>query len=476
MQHHKVLLIIMLLLWGCTKTEYIIEAPEPGDQGIIPASFAVSVVKVTDTWASIEWEINSYNASCQVKYEVAVNDSVVAYDLEAGTYRVRELQPHTRYVVSVIALDSLRNATTVQTEVQTMKPFVEGLIAFDFAFDTGQHVFDKALETSDGGLLIGGRAHLPFVAKLDDSYNVGFTHVFQSSDLVMDLLQTKEGGYLVVMSKSVTLLDPSGNELWTFFHDYPGTLQLKCATRDVDGSYIIAGTSNRNYGTDISLEYCLIRLSQHGALLWNRFGGTTLFSEANDIVTDAGGRIVVFGSSEYLGKGMDQISSAKVSFWLLWADENGDFLEQKFYRNQYAGSDLPFAITPTAEGNYLLWGTATGSLPPYGYYNTIPRFLKVSSTGDIIWEHYHKLNSSGVFPSVKGFASKENEGYVILTSDDRGRAIAEMNSEGGIERHIRLPGFPRLVFIRSNYHCITGDGRILLLNHDGYIDDLWNSF
>jgi len=477
-----VIFIVFLLLTGCTKTEYIIEEPVSTDLGNSPAGFNVTLGEVSDRWAYIGWEINQDNADGQVKYEIAVNDSVVAYDYEVNTYRLNDLKPNTKYSVSVIALDSLRNATSVHIEVQTMKSFVEGVISFDLNFE--YFTFNKIAETDDNGLLIGGsvtekvnsEANLAFVLKLDDTYNIEFLHIFQSTDPIVELLQSKDDNYVVVRGKSVCKINKSGNELWTYHNDFDtGSLSsAQCATQDLDGNYIIAGISNRNWGADISTEYSLFKLSENGELLWNKFGGTTLSNSPKDVLVDSRGRILIFGSAEYTGVGFDQLSYIKNGFWLSWSDENGNFLNQKFYENKYSNSDIPFSISQTIDGNYLLIGTAAGSMPPYGYSNTEPRFLKVNTEGDLIWDQYHYLNSGGVFPSVRGFTPKSNGGQLILTGDDRGIAISSINSLGELENHIKLYGYPGCIFIKTveneNYHCITGDGRIILFNHDGYIE------
>ena len=477
--------IVFLFIASCTKTEYIkeyiIEEPNSISDTLAPGAFNLTVNKITDNSAYLEWESAKGPDGYQVKYDIAINDSVVAYDLSNNSFTITDLSPDTKYSVSVIALDPERNSTKVTTEFHTMKSFIQSviLIGADFEYFS----IEKAIKTSDNGLLIGGRItettasdqHLVFIMKINKSYDIEWLHIFQNNEDIYELQDLKElsdMSFLVVRNSSITKVSIDGKELWSYRTNTPETY-FTCATEDNSGNYIISGHSERQWGQEVSSEYFIIKLSALGNELWFKYGGTTLFNYPIDIIIEPNGNILLFGSAEYLESTFQELSYAQTCFWLLWANENGELIRQELYPNEYNESDSPKEIFLTKDQKYLLLGTAHGAVPPYYYSGSRPRFLKVSNEGTVIWDKYHNLNSGGVSPVYEDFAVLETNQSLILTGDDRGIAISQINDAGEIDKHIKLYGYPRCVNIfiddNGNYQCVAKEGYIIIFNHNGYI-------
>ena len=159
----------------------------------------------------------------------------------------------------------------------------------------------------------------------------------------------------------------------------------------------------------------------------------------------------------------------------MWADRNGNFIRQKFYPNKYSGTDHPRILISTRDQNYMILGTAYGSMPPFGHYGAEPRFLKITPDGTILLDTYHSLNSGGVSPWYDYFTPISEDFNLILTHDDRGIAISTINDMNEIERHVKLYGYPRSILLRKSndgdYHCISQEGIILVFAIDGYFDN-----
>jgi hypothetical protein len=235
---------------------------------------------------------------------------------------------------------------------------------------------------------------------------------------------------------------------------------------------VLAGMSDRHWGTNISAEYTISKLSSNGEELWLKYGGTTLFNRPSDINVETNGNILIFGTAEYLGKKYSQYDEARECFWLLWSNSNGDFINQKFYPNQYKHNDLAGKIVFTQDNNYILLGT---SVTVSAGQDFIPRCLKVTAGGTSIWDKNYYLNSGGAMPSFRDICTIDNDRNLILTLDYSGIALSIINGSGTLEKHIKLNGYPTCVSIRvdngGNYNCFTRDGRIIIFNHDGYTNN-----
>jgi len=165
--------------------------------------------------------------------------------------------------------------------------------------------------------------------------------------------------------------------------------------------------------------------------------------------------------------------SSNQCLMLMWFDWDGNLIKNRQYPNKYLASDLSKTIKYIdQDASYLIFGTACGYISGYGYYDTEPRFLKITTDGEIVWDKYYYLNSGGVFPSIQDAYTISNGSSLVLCIDDRGNSISVIDALGEIEKTIKLYGYPYLISINrdddGNYRCVARDGRIFILNHDGY--------
>lgn len=463
----RIIFIVFLLIFGCTKKEYVIEEPKTPTDNLAPGAFNMTVNEITNTSARLIWDKASDPNKDTVFYEISINDSVIAYNLKSNIYILEDLSPNTNYSISVTAMDAFRNSTTVSKEFQTMKSFFQNVISLNIGFES--FTASVAIETADMGLLIGGSAKenltsengKPFILKLDKDYNVEWIHPLPSNVTIIDLIESNDGGYLVLMNNSAIKINNIGKELWSYSEGVSG-LWFNCATQDVNGNFILCGVNS---------TYALFKLSPTGQVLWKEFGSTTRPIYPGDILVEPNGNIMFFGTVKYKEKTWDR--EEERCFLLLRTDENGKIINEETYPNKYEISDIAVKIVPTKDQSYLLMGTSVGPMPPYDFTDaSTPRFLKITNNGSIVWDEYHYLRNGGFFSSFVDGDAVNDETYLILTNDDRGIAISTLNSNGAIDQYIKLYGYPYCIFIRSandgNYHCITREGDILIFNHDGY--------
>lgn len=476
----KIFFVVLILVSGCIKKEYLIEEPKSPNSNDAPGIFSVKLSDITNTSAVVKWNLAKDPNGDSVMYEIAINDSIIIYDLKDNSYLIKDLTPNTKYSASVFAVDPFRKSTKVSSEFQTMKSFLQDVITINDNFESTE--FSKAIETGDGGVLIGGSVketiddenYRPLILKLDKNYNIQWYYILETGGYITDLLETKNTSYLIVMNNSVIKMDRNGVEVWKYLSPYPlDNTFIQCAVELSTGDYVLAGSQSIKLDGNWNMKYILLKLTTNGEELWWKTGGTTLENRPEDIVIEPNGNILIFGTAEYTGRIYND-GWTESCYWLLWCNESGNFIDQKFYKNKYNGSDIANKIIKTTDGNYLLMGSATGTMPPYSLYGRIPRFAKVKPDGSSIWDKYHDLNGGGMMPSFVDFAKMESDNNLILSKDDRGIAISVLNGSGEIEKHIILYGYPNCIMIRftkeGNYHCITKErSSVLTFNHDGYI-------
>jgi hypothetical protein len=219
----NVILILLLFLTACTKEEYIKEYISVGQElhndTLAPGVFNLTLSGITDHGVDMAWSSSLDPGGYKVKYDIAVNDSIIAYDLESNSFSIASLVPNTSYVVSVIALDSSRNMTKTSAQIQTMKSFVQNVISFNSDFEYVS--VERVVETRDEGVVIAGsmtetlssETYRTFVMKLDKNYNIEWLNIFKIMDPVKDLIELKDGGVLVVMNGSVSKVNATGDKI-----------------------------------------------------------------------------------------------------------------------------------------------------------------------------------------------------------------------------------------------------------------------
>jgi VCBS repeat-containing protein len=189
--------------------------------------------------------------------------------------------------------------------------------------------------TSDGGYIITGAstetdAWLDYrLTKVDASGNEQWVKFIGRSldDSAQDVLQTADGGYLIVgysggWSSSVPLwivkTDSDGNTLWDKtvggtgsgcnFWQTPFRVQIVS-----DGSYVIAGNL---YNDANGQDAVLVKLDSNGDTLWTHYYGGTGADSFDDFVQLSSGGFALVGSTDSYGNGSE--------IFVVTTDSNGN--------------------------------------------------------------------------------------------------------------------------------------------------------
>jgi len=145
---------------------------------------------------------------------------------------------------------------------------------------------------------------------------------------------------------------------------------------DAEGNTIVTGASRS--GGFATEDYTTIKYSPSGDTLWVRrldgTGGGT--DQANGLVVDSEGNIIVTGASWSSGSAYDYLT-VKYS-------PEGDTIWTRRYNGPRNGGDVAHAIVVDNAGNVYVTGESEGSIGTHGIFEDYAT-VKYSQDGDLLW-------------------------------------------------------------------------------------------
>lgn len=172
-------------------------------------------------------------------------------------------------------------------------------------------------------------------------------------------------------------LDKEGNEIWqkdSLYTKDSGGYGL--AEMD-NGDIVICGhTSDSDPLVDEDI--LLIKTNSFGDTLWTRTYGGEGNERGVNIIACSDGNILV--SSKSTSSELDDIHLIKIS-------GNGDLIWDNYYST--SDNEVPYSLIETSDGDYLITCNSVYSINGFPFIN--PYFLKVNSSGNVLWEN--KLES-----------------------------------------------------------------------------------
>ncbi|GAA4379709.1 hypothetical protein GCM10023186_17390 [Hymenobacter koreensis] len=209
----------------------------------------------------------------------------------------------------------------------------------------GDSYLYSALQTADGGYILGGHA---------------------DSGVGNDRTASSRGNHDYWIVK----LDAQGQRQWDQAYGGSGPDYLTSLHQTADGGYIVGGYSGSGVGGDKTqpargiTDYWVVKTDAQGNKLWDRtFGGNpaaTHSSQLHHVEQTADGGYVLGGFTS-AGAGGDKTEPSKGStdFWLIKLDDRGNKRWDRAYGG--ADSDLLLALRTTPDGGYILAGTSSSA-------------------------------------------------------------------------------------------------------------------
>jgi len=287
--------------------------------------------------------------------------------------------------------------------------------------------------SKDGDLSDNHGEHDLWVVKLDLNGNLEWQKCYGGSyyDSGAGIIQTSDGGYAVAGSTSSTDGDVSGNngssDFWILKLDSVGNLEWqKCyggsreegasgIIQTSDGGYVVVGstvskdgdvTGNHNYTFN---DFWILKLNSNGNLEWQKCLGGSDGDFASGIVMASDGGYVVAGLTKSTDGDVNG-NHGMSDFWVVKLSSNGDLEWQECLGG--SREDSANSIKKTSDGGYVVAGTTSSSdedvAASYGYRDFW--IVKLNSDGNLEWQKCHGgIRDDVVYDIVQTF----DGGYVF---------------------------------------------------------------
>lgn len=249
-------------------------------------------------------------------------------------------------------------------------------IAYDIQQTTdGGYIVAGSSDSNDGNVSGNHGLNDCWIVKLNSSG----TTVWQKSlggtanDAAYSIAQTADGGFIVAGNTYSNDGDVSGNhgdfDLWTVKLDASGSVVWQAClggsntetaysvTQATDGGFVVAGRTNSNDG-DVSgnhgdSDYWIVKLSDAGAILWQKCLGGTGSDWAYRVLQAVDGDYVVGGMS-YSNDGDVSGNHGDTDYWIVKLDDPGTIVWQKCLGG--TGNDSAYSMEQTMDGGFVIAG------------------------------------------------------------------------------------------------------------------------
>ncbi|MES2689734.1 MAG: T9SS type A sorting domain-containing protein [Bacteroidota bacterium] len=276
------------------------------------------------------------------------------------------------------------------------------------------------------------------------------------SDLVGDVIQTRDGGFLIgghsqtdtipFGSRSaagkgdydywVIKINANGTKQWDA--TFGGTREDRITTvmQTADGGYLLGGYSDsRNTGDKtqdtrdtnaLRTDFWVVRINSTGQKLWDRTYGSNSHDKLMDIVRSSDGGYLLIGDS-YSDAGFEKSSYLRgvSDYWVVKIDSNGT----KKWDRTYGGNQLEISkcIIATKDGGYLLGGASRSGISSEKT-DTCRGFddswlVKIDSAGTVQWD----ATFGGDGQEYVGDMIEQPDGGYIFATNSGSNAVGEVS-------------------------------------------------
>ena len=309
---------------------------------------------------------------------------------------------------------------------------------------TGDNTAHSGTVTSDSGYIFAGHTDSTgagsddfLVVKLDSDGSVVWEKSYGDvrSNMVRDIVQTSDGGYLVAGStftgaKSYEVylmkLDSTGGLTWSKQYGGDDSDWIYSVRQTSDSGYILAGNTD-SFGGGTDTDMWVLKLDSSGnEQSHTRLGGSATDTAHSIRQTNDGGYVLTGITASY-GAGTADLMVVKMdsSLAVTWAKSYGG-----------TGNQKGQSIQQTADDGYIVAGYSDS----FGSSGAMVWVLKLDSSGNVTWER------------ALGGSSSEQAQFVRQTSDSGYIVVAYTSSFGAGSNDfwvIRLDSFGNTVWDKT---------------------------
>ena len=311
----------------------------------------------------------------------------------------------------------------------------------------------EAIETYNGGYLIGGYSYSPvsgdksedsigkadyWIVKIDSMGTIQWQNTIGGSDddFLNNVVETFDHGFLLgglsyspisgdktedslgLSDYWLVKVDSVGNILWQNVIGGSSFDMQKCLIQTVDSNILIGGWSNSTISGDKtdphlgSSDLWILKLDQLGGIIWQQtIGGADADQLMSFLECKDGGFILGGASSSNASFDKTEDSKGGFDFWILKLDNNGNILWQKTWGGE--DEDVCRTVSEFEDGSLLFSG--------YSYSGRTGNKTE-DSFGDVdYW--ILRLDSAGSFKSQKSFGGNKKDFLYLGLALDQGNYL-----------------------------------------------------
>ena len=360
-------------------------------------------------------------------------------------------------------------------------------IEIDFITTLGGSKNESAqaiINTTDGGYAILGHAQSmdgDVTTKSNESYDYWLlkydatnqlewqkTYGGSADDRGADLIQTSDGGYVIVgKSKSndfevsenagfddfwVVKLDSNGSVSWENSFGFAGSDVPYSIIQTNDDGYLLTGvldvSASNGQGDRNSIlsrhaggDYWVIKLNSNGVKQWSNYYGGSFTDTAYDAIQTEDDGYIIVGSSDSNDVDITN-NKGTYDFWIIKISATGNLVWEK----SFGGSEIDeaHAINKSADGNYLIAGDTRSSDLDISQNNGAADLwvIKITPEGTLLWE---KSLGGSNFDVGRSISKTQDNGFIISGSSRSTNAsfssnkgqndawVIKLNSGGDLE-------------------------------------------
>lgn len=329
-------------------------------------------------------------------------------------------------------------------------------------------------QTSDGGFIVVGRSSSNasgdktenafsgsidfWVVKLNASGAILWQNTIggTGSDVPRDILQTSDGGYLVVgysnsgISGDKTEASQGGYDYWVLKLNASGTIvwqntiggssdeYLRAAVQTADGGYLLTGESESGIGGDKTeasqglFDFWVVKLDASGAILWQKTIGSSGGDLSYDIVELADNSSIVAGFSPTGASGdKTEVGYGGLDFWIVKLNPLGTIVWNQVYGG--SSGEQSRCIIQSSDTSVLIGGYSGSGISGIKTEANAGAndywVVNIDTSGVILWQ---KTVGGPLFDELNGMDKTMDGGFILggVSNSNMGSDKSE-NSIGG---------------------------------------------